>query len=101
MVPTCSASITASYTCGVLRGQHESALELAHEAVDITTHSDWLNLHGATLEDHAAVEAAAGRASQARRSVADALALYEQKGECRSRKPRSRALPESRRINAQ
>ena len=62
------------------RGQHDAALVLANEAVDITTPSDWLSLRGATLEDRAAIEAAAGRPSHARRSVADAHALYERKG---------------------
>jgi DNA-binding SARP family transcriptional activator len=62
------------------RGEYEPALALANEAVDITTPSDWLSLRGATLEDRAAVEAAAGRESEARRSVADALMLYERKG---------------------
>lgn len=62
------------------RGDNESALTLADEAVAITSPTDWLSLRGATLEDRASVEIAAGLPSRARQSVADALALYEQKG---------------------
>jgi DNA-binding SARP family transcriptional activator len=62
------------------RGEHDSALVLANEAVDIAAPTDWLDLRAATLEDRATVEAAAGRESDARRSVAEALALYERKG---------------------
>jgi DNA-binding SARP family transcriptional activator len=62
------------------RGQGESALVLANEAVEITASSDWLHLRGVTLEDRAEVEVAAGRMSAARRSLAEAQALHEQKG---------------------
>ena len=62
------------------RGRRESALVLANEAVEITASTDWLHLRGLTLEDRAEVEAAAGRTSAARRSLADAQALHERKG---------------------
>jgi DNA-binding SARP family transcriptional activator len=62
------------------RGEHETAIALADEAVDITSSTDWLWLRGATLEDRASVEIAASLPSRARQSVADALALYERKG---------------------
>jgi DNA-binding SARP family transcriptional activator len=62
------------------RGQRESALELANEAVEITASTDWLHLRGLTLEDRAEVEAAGGRATAARRSLAEAHALHERKG---------------------
>lgn len=62
------------------RGQSESALVVANEAVEITASTDWLHLRGLTLEDRAEVEAAAGRTSAARRSLAEAQALHERKG---------------------
>ena len=62
------------------RGHRESALVLANEAVEITASTDWLHVRGLTLEDRAEVEVAAGRTSAARRSLAEAQALHERKG---------------------
>jgi DNA-binding SARP family transcriptional activator len=62
------------------RDQHDAALVLANEAVELTAPTDWLHVRGLTLEERAQVESVAGWTSAARESLTEALALYERKG---------------------
>jgi DNA-binding SARP family transcriptional activator len=60
--------------------RHASARRFAGEAVDLAEGSDWLNFRGETLEDLAAVEAAADRTQEACSALDGAVRLYERKG---------------------
>ena len=75
---------------GFRRYRRAHKLELAQDAYhsqwylpairELAARSDWLNLHGETLEDLAAVEVATGRTSAAFSALEEAIALYERKG---------------------
>jgi class 3 adenylate cyclase len=62
------------------RGRLAEAERLAAEAVAIATPTDMLTMRGDALLDQAAVATAAGRPGDAARAAADALALYQAKG---------------------
>jgi class 3 adenylate cyclase len=61
-------------------GDCGEAEPLAREAVAVLEPTDLLSHHGDALMDLAAVLSACGRADEAARAAADALALYERKG---------------------
>jgi class 3 adenylate cyclase/tetratricopeptide (TPR) repeat protein len=61
------------------RGNHESAIELAREAVAIAGATDGLNIQGNTLSDLADVLDGAGRADEAAEARAQALDRYLRK----------------------
>jgi class 3 adenylate cyclase len=62
------------------QGRLAEAERLAAEAVAIATPTDMLTMRGDALLDQAAVATAAGRPGDAARAAADALALYQAKG---------------------
>jgi tetratricopeptide (TPR) repeat protein len=62
------------------QGDVDEALRLAREAVAIVTQTDWLNLRGDALLDLAEVLDLAERLDEAAPVIAEALGLYEQKG---------------------
>jgi predicted ATPase/class 3 adenylate cyclase len=62
------------------RGAHENAERHAREAVGLAAATDALDLHGNALIDLADTLALAGRNEEAATCVADALRLYERKG---------------------
>jgi class 3 adenylate cyclase len=62
------------------QGRLAEAERLAAEAVVIATPTDMLTMRGDALLDQAAVATAAGRPGDAARAAADALALYQAKG---------------------
>jgi tetratricopeptide (TPR) repeat protein len=62
------------------RGQTDAAVGLAREAVAIIAPTDLLWAHGVALEDLADVLELSGRTVEARPYLAQARALYEQKG---------------------
>jgi class 3 adenylate cyclase/tetratricopeptide (TPR) repeat protein len=62
------------------RGAHEEAERHAREAVRLAADTDALDLHGNALVDLADTLALAGRNEEAAACVAEALRLYEQKG---------------------
>jgi class 3 adenylate cyclase/predicted ATPase len=62
------------------RGAHEEAERYAREAVGLAAATDALDLHGNSLVDLADTLALAGRGEEAATCLADALRLYEQKG---------------------
>jgi predicted ATPase/class 3 adenylate cyclase len=62
------------------RGTHEEAEGHAREAVGLAAATDALDLHGSALVDLADTLAFAGRNEEAAACVADALSLYERKG---------------------
>jgi tetratricopeptide (TPR) repeat protein len=62
------------------RGQADAAVGLAREAVAIIAPTDLLWAHGVALEDLADVLELSGRTFEARPYLAQARALYEQKG---------------------
>jgi tetratricopeptide (TPR) repeat protein len=62
------------------RGDHDHALSLAHEAVDLTRGTDALNTRADVLVDLAEVERAAGQDEGANRTIRRAVRLYERKG---------------------
>ena len=62
------------------RGRHERAIELAHEAVEIASRTDALNMRGDALMTLSDVLRFAGRGAEAGSAARDALVLYEQKG---------------------
>jgi tetratricopeptide (TPR) repeat protein len=61
-------------------GNADKALQLAREAVAIIAETDWLNLRGDALLDLAEVLDLAGKPDEAAPRIAEALHLYEQKG---------------------
>jgi predicted ATPase len=63
-----------------VRGEIEAAECLAREAVALAERTDLVNLHGDALLDLAAVLDADGRPAEAAEAGADALRLYEGKG---------------------
>jgi len=65
---------------GASRGEHEEAERHAREAVGLAAATDALDLHGNALVDLADTFAFAGRNEEAAACVADALSLYERKG---------------------
>ena len=71
-----AASLTSSD-----RGQHERALSLADEAVEIIEGTDFLPWQAQTEEVRGRVLEAAGRADEARAAFTDALERFEQKGD--------------------
>jgi class 3 adenylate cyclase/tetratricopeptide (TPR) repeat protein len=62
------------------QGDVDEALRLAREAVAIVTQTDWLNLRGDALLDLAEVLDLAERLDEGAPVIAEALRLYEQKG---------------------
>jgi predicted ATPase/class 3 adenylate cyclase len=62
------------------RGSHEEAERQARGSVELAAATDALDLHGNALIDLADTLALAGRNEEAATCVADALRLYEQKG---------------------
>jgi len=78
------------------RGAHEAAAELATEAVDLASASDWLCLRGDALLDRAEVRRRAGRHGDAAGDADAALTLYERKGDQASADRARRALQELR-----
>jgi predicted ATPase/class 3 adenylate cyclase len=62
------------------RGEHEEAERHAREAVGLAAATDALDLHGNALIDLADTLALAGRNEEAAACVAEALRLYERKG---------------------
>ena len=62
------------------RGAHEEAERYAREAVGLAAATDALDLHGNALVDLADTLALADRTEEAATCVADALRLYERKG---------------------
>jgi len=62
------------------RGDNVKADELARAAVALAGKTDMLNYHANALVDLAEIEVAAGRAEDGREHLAQALTLYEQKG---------------------
>src|SRR5262249_8902042 len=62
------------------RGHHAQAVELATPAVALAAQTDLLSQHADTLLDLAHVHAAAGHVSEAHAAVAQALGLYQRKG---------------------
>jgi class 3 adenylate cyclase/tetratricopeptide (TPR) repeat protein len=62
------------------RGAHEEAERYAREAVALAAATDALDLHGNALVDLADTLALAGRNEEASACVAEALLLYERKG---------------------
>jgi tetratricopeptide (TPR) repeat protein len=62
------------------RGRLGEAEELARAAVALAARTDFLNQHGDALLDLAAVLAHAGRTSEVRAVVDEALGLYRRKG---------------------
>jgi DNA-binding SARP family transcriptional activator/tetratricopeptide (TPR) repeat protein len=62
------------------QGDLTTAETLADEAVAFAAASDFINEHADALMDEAEVLRAAGRPDAAREAIADALVLYEQKG---------------------
>ena len=65
---------------GASRGAHEEAERHAREAVALAAATDALDLHGNALVDLADTLALADRTEEAATCVADALRLYERKG---------------------
>jgi class 3 adenylate cyclase/tetratricopeptide (TPR) repeat protein len=64
----------------VRQGDVDEALRLAREAVAIVAPTDWLNTRGDALLDLAEVLDLAERPDEAAPAIAEALRLYEQKG---------------------
>jgi Flp pilus assembly protein TadD len=62
------------------RGQLGEAEQLARAAVALAARTDFLNQHGDALLELAVVLAEAGRTTEARAAVDQALGLYERKG---------------------
>jgi Flp pilus assembly protein TadD len=62
------------------RGELEEAESLAREAVEIAGRTDFLDLRAGVSLDLGEILRMAERPQQARESFAQALALYEQKG---------------------
>jgi len=62
------------------QGDVDEALRLAREAVAIVAQTDWLNSRGDALLDLAEVLDFADRPDEAAPVIAEALGLYEQKG---------------------
>jgi DNA-binding SARP family transcriptional activator/tetratricopeptide (TPR) repeat protein len=62
------------------RGQHAKAIELADSAVALATQTDLLSQRADTVLDLAQVLAAAGRVPEAHAAAAQALDLYQRKG---------------------
>jgi class 3 adenylate cyclase/DNA-binding SARP family transcriptional activator/tetratricopeptide (TPR) repeat protein len=62
------------------RGDFDDAERLAHEAVTLAAATDFLNFHADALVDLAAVLDTAGRTAETSLFVAEAIRLYEQKG---------------------
>jgi hypothetical protein len=56
------------------------AKRLSAHAVELAGRTDWLTDHADALLSHAEVLRAAGEADAATRSIRDALALFERKG---------------------
>ena len=63
-----------------LAGRMDEAKRLSTHAVELAARTDWLTDHADALLSHAEVLRAAGEAGAATRSIRDALALYERKG---------------------
>ena len=62
------------------RGEIEDGERLAREGVALAERTDLVNFHGDALLDLAAVLDADGRLTEAAEAVADALRLYQGKG---------------------
>jgi class 3 adenylate cyclase/tetratricopeptide (TPR) repeat protein len=62
------------------RGEHGQALDLARTAVEVAARTDFLDARGDALLDLAEVLRAAGRDGEAAGAAAEALKLYERKG---------------------
>jgi tetratricopeptide (TPR) repeat protein len=62
------------------QGRDDEAERLAREAVTIGESTDFLNTHADALVDLARIHHHAGRSTDANAAVAEALALYERKG---------------------
>jgi class 3 adenylate cyclase/tetratricopeptide (TPR) repeat protein len=62
------------------RGEGEAALRLAHEAVELASRTDWLELHAWALLDLAEVHLALGAVSSAGGCIERAISLCERKG---------------------
>ncbi len=75
------------------RGDVHAAAELAAEALAVVEQTDALNLHAKVSLDYAEVLRAGGRRAEAAHAVADAVRLYELKGN-RVAAARARALAE-------
>jgi class 3 adenylate cyclase len=65
---------------GLARGELDVAAALAGEAVELAQETDYLDLLGKALAAVGETHAAAGRAEQSARALADALAAFEAKG---------------------
>jgi tetratricopeptide (TPR) repeat protein len=61
-------------------GQHDAALAALDEALALIRETDYLNFHADTLRIRGQVLWAAGRRDEAEASFAEALALFERKG---------------------
>jgi tetratricopeptide (TPR) repeat protein len=72
-------------------GLIDEAVRVATEAVDMISHTDYLDLHGSACLDMAEVLTMAGEPGDARRLRETALELFEQKG-CVVMASRTRAL---------
>jgi predicted ATPase/class 3 adenylate cyclase len=77
-----------------LRGDHERAIELAREAVEIAAGTDALNMHADALMRLSEVLRRAGETDEAEHAARDALALYERKGNSVSTKRAASLLAE-------
>jgi tetratricopeptide (TPR) repeat protein len=80
------------------KGEHAAAAALAREAVGFAAESDFLDAHGDALRDLAEVHRLSGSTDDARAALAQALQLYEQKGNVVSA-GKARALLEGMREN--
>jgi tetratricopeptide (TPR) repeat protein len=67
--------------CAAREGRLDDAVVLADRAVLTAERTDQLVFHAEVLVDRATVLARAGRTDEAARSLAEALALYERKGD--------------------
>jgi tetratricopeptide (TPR) repeat protein len=61
------------------RGELQEAEQLARDAADLISHSDWLNIRAGMQLDLAEVLSAAGKRSEAIGAIEQAVELYEQK----------------------
>jgi class 3 adenylate cyclase/tetratricopeptide (TPR) repeat protein len=74
------------------RGEFETAVALAHEAVERMRRTDAWVIEGDALVDLADVLRAAGRAGEARTALEEALDLFERKGNVAAAESTARAL---------
>jgi hypothetical protein len=62
------------------RGEFHAAEELAGEAIAFVEESDFLPVHADALMDFGEILRLTGRAGDAAKAVAEAISLYERKG---------------------